>query len=228
MPGTFPVQQQGRPAEGRSAQKRRAILEAAREVFLASGYPSTSMDDVAATAGVSKVTIYKHFSDKHSLFGAVFTDAIKQAEENTRSLVDQLATSVDVEKDLRAFARQHVLDVTQPHLIQMRRMIIAEAVRFPELARAWHRAGPERGHATLAAQIEQLGRRGLLRAPDPLLAAQHLNYLILSVPVNEAMFTGRAKPYSRRQLHRYADEAVRVFMAAYGVDAHPRSSSSSR
>jgi TetR/AcrR family transcriptional regulator, mexJK operon transcriptional repressor len=53
---------------------------------------------------------------------------------------------------------------------------------------------------------------------DPLLAAQHLNYLILSVPVNEAMFTGRDKPYNRRQLQRYADEAVRVFMAAYGVD----------
>ena len=70
-------------------------------------------------------------------------------------------------------------------------MIIAEATRFPELARAWHRAGPERAHATLAEQIEPLARRGLLRAPDPLLAAQHLNYLILSVPVNEAMFTGR-------------------------------------
>jgi TetR/AcrR family transcriptional regulator, mexJK operon transcriptional repressor len=218
MPGTFPVHQQDHLAEGRSAQKRRAILQSAREVFLRSGYPGTSMDDIAAAAGVSKVTIYKHFSDKQGLFVAVFTDAIKQAEETSRSLVDQLATSVDVGKDLQTFARQHVAVVTQPHLIQMRRMIIAEAVRFPELAKTWHRAGPERGHATLAAQIEQLTRRGLLRAPDPLLAAQHLNYLILSVPVNEAMFTGRDKPYSRRLLHRYADEAVRVFMAAYGVD----------
>jgi TetR/AcrR family transcriptional regulator, mexJK operon transcriptional repressor len=105
--------------------------------------------------------------------------------------------------------------VTQPHLVQMRRMIIAEANRFPELARTWHRTGPERGHAKLAGQIEQLARRGLLQVADPLLAAQHLNYLILSVPVNEAMFTGRDKPYNRRQLQRYADEAVRVFMAAY-------------
>ena len=47
------------------------------------------------------------------------------------------------------------------------------------------------------------------------MAAQHLNYLILSVPINEAMFTGRDQPYSRRQLQRYADEAVRVFLAAY-------------
>lgn len=218
MPGTLPNQEQGRRTEARSAQKRRAILQAAREVFLKSGYPGTSMDDVAAAAGVSKVTIYNHFSDKHGLFVAVFSDAIKQAEETSRSLVDQLATSVDVENDFRAFARQHITVVTQPHLIHMRRMIIAEAVRFPELAKTWHRSGPERGHATLAAQIEQLSRRGLLHAPDPLLAAQHLNYLILSVPVNEAMFTDRDKPYSRRQLHRYADEAVRVFIAAYGAD----------
>jgi TetR/AcrR family transcriptional regulator, mexJK operon transcriptional repressor len=94
-------------------------------------------------------------------------------------------------------------------------MIIAEASRFPELAQAWHRSGPERAHATLARQIEELASRGLLRVSDPLLAAQHLNYLILSVPVNEAMFTARDKRYTRPQLHRYADEAVRVFLAAY-------------
>lgn len=201
--------------EGRSAQKRRAILDAARQVFTKFGYSGASMDEIAALAVASKVTIYKHFSDKHSLFIAVVTSAIEEAEESSQSLVDNLATSVDVEKDLRKFARQHIVVVTQPHLVQMRRMIIAEANRFPELARTWHRTGPERGHAKLAGQIEQLARRGLLQVADPLLAAQHLNYLILSVPVNEAMFTGRDKPYNRRQLQRYADEAVRVFMAAY-------------
>jgi TetR/AcrR family transcriptional repressor of mexJK operon len=203
--------------EGRSGRKRLAILDAAREVFLRNGYAGASMDDVAALAEVSKVTIYKHFSDKRSLFIAVITRAIEEAEASTRSLVDDLATSMDVEQDLRTFARQHVTDVMQPHLIRMRRMIIAEANRVPELARAWHHTGPERGHAALAGQIGQLAHRGLLRVADPLLAAQHLNYLILSVPVNDAMFTGRDKPYSRRQLHRCADEAVRVFMAAYGV-----------
>jgi TetR/AcrR family transcriptional regulator, mexJK operon transcriptional repressor len=200
---------------GRTEAKRRAILDAARAVFLNSGYRGASMDDVAALAEVSKVTVYKHFSDKRSLFTAVITSAIDEAEQGTHSLVDRLGQSNDLGKDLRTFARQHVVEVTQPHLIQMRRMIIAEASRFPELAQAWHRSGPERAHATLARQIEQLADRGLLRASDPLLAAQHLNYLTLSVPVNEAMFTGRDRPHTRSQLHRYADEAVRVFLAAY-------------
>ncbi|WP_307871832.1 TetR/AcrR family transcriptional regulator [Micromonospora sp. U21] len=208
-------EQEPHAVEGRSAQKRRAILGAAREVFLKNGYTGASMDDIAALAVVSKVTVYKHFADKQRLFIAVVTSAIEEAEESNQSLTDRLATSVDVEKDLRNFARQHIVLVTQPHLVQMRRMIIAEANRFPELARTWHHTGPERGHTKLAAQIEQLARRGLLQVTDPLLAAQHLNYLILSVPVNEAMFTGRDKPYNLRQLQHYADEAVRVFMAAY-------------
>ena len=201
---------------GRSARKRQAALHRARQLFLETGYAGTSMDEVAALAEVSKVTIYRHFSDKHSLFVAVVTEAIDDAKAGSQTLVDQLGTSTDVEGDLRYFARRHVALVTQPHLIQMRRMIIAEAHRFPDLARAWHRTGPERGHAALASQIDRLVERGLLDAPDPLLAAQLLNYLILSVPLNEAMFTDRDKPYTRRYLNRYADEAVRVFLAAYG------------
>ena len=133
-----------------------------------------------------------------------------------RCFQDQLGTSTDIEIDLRDFARWHVELVTQPHLVEMRRMIIAEAHRFPDLARAWHRSSPERGHATLASQIDKLVARGQLQLADSLLAAQLLNYLILSVPLNEATFTGRDKPYSRRYLNRYADEAVRVFLAAYG------------
>ncbi|HEY6682348.1 MAG TPA: TetR/AcrR family transcriptional regulator, partial [Propionibacteriaceae bacterium] len=116
---------------GRSARKRQAILHAARDLFLQKGYASASMDEVAAVAGVSKVTIYKHFSDKHTLFVAVVTDAIEEAKAGSQRLVDQLGTSTDIELDLRDFARRHVALVTQPHLIQMRRMIIAEAHRFP-------------------------------------------------------------------------------------------------
>ena len=204
------------PVAGRSARKRQAILHAARDLFLRNGYAGTSMDEVALMAAASKVTIYKHFSDKQTLFIAVVTDAIDEAKAGSQGLVDQLGNSTDIELDLRDFARQHVALVTQPHLIQMRRMIIAEAHRFPDLARAWHRVGPERAHATLAGQIDQLVARGQLQVPDSLVAAQLLNYLILSVPLNEAMFTGRDKPHSRRYLNRYADEAVRVFLAAYG------------
>lgn len=60
-----------------------------------------------------------------------------------------------------------------------------------------------------------LAERGLLHVSDPLLAAEHSNWLILAVPMNRALFTGIEEPAER--LHYYADEAVRVFLAAYGT-----------
>ena len=54
--------------DGRSARKRRAILDAATEVFLKSGYLGTNMDEIAALSSVSKQTVYKHFSSKEALF----------------------------------------------------------------------------------------------------------------------------------------------------------------
>jgi TetR/AcrR family transcriptional repressor of mexJK operon len=204
-----------RGSEGRSGRKRSAILDAARTLFLDRGFDAVTMDDVAATAGASKVTVYKHFSDKRNLFVGVVTAAIDEAEIGTHDLVAALGATEDLPGDLTAFARQHIVDVTRPHLIRMRRMIIGEFRRFPELAAAWHRAGPERAHASLGEQLRRLADRGLLRVPDPVLAAQHLNYLILAIPVNEAMFTGGDFPAGSRRLRRLADEAVRVFLAGY-------------
>ena len=104
--------------------------------------------------------------------------------------------------------------MTQPHLIRLRRIIIAEAERFAELARAWYASGPERAHATLADELQALARRGLLDVGDPLLTAEHFNWLVLSIPLNRAMFRGGDARFPRRELERYADEGVRVFLAA--------------
>jgi AcrR family transcriptional regulator len=200
---------------GRSTRKRRAILEAARTLFLAKGYGGTSMDDVAATAAVSKQTVYKHFVDKERLFTAIITGDIGETEALTQSLVDALPQTQDLERDLRAFARRHIVEVMQPHLVRMRRILIGEADRFPELAAAWYARGPERAHATFAGWFTTLAERGLLHVPDPLLAAEHFNWLILSIPMNRAMFSGVEEPVEK--LEYYADEAVRVFLAAYAV-----------
>jgi AcrR family transcriptional regulator len=200
----------------RKEQKRRAILEAALAEFLESGFLGAGMDRVAARAGASKVTVYAHFADKQALFEAVCAEAIADAERAGSERVEALAGSVDLPRDLAAFAREHVAAVTAPHLVRLRRMIIGAAQRFPGLARAWHHGAPERGHATLARVITRLAERGLVRAPDPLLAAQHLNYLILSIPLNEAMFAVRER-HDEAELRRFADEAVRVWLAAYGT-----------
>ena len=203
-----------RPAVvSRSTRKRQAILHVGRRLFLQKAYAGTSMDEVAAAADVSKVTIYKYFSDKQTLFAAVVTDAIDEAEASSLTLVTSWAPARTSSRTCETSPPpRHARHPTpsRPDAADD----LAEAHRFPDLARIWHRSGPQRGHLLLARQIDMLVERGLLDAPDTLVAAQMLNYLILSVPLNEAMFTNRAKPFSRRYLNRYADE-VRVFSAAY-------------
>jgi TetR/AcrR family transcriptional regulator, mexJK operon transcriptional repressor len=205
-------------APGRTAAKRRAIRDAAQELFLRNGYAGTSMDEVAALARVSKQTVYKQFADKAQLFTDVVTADIAEAEDHTRAMLDALPDSNDFEAALRRFARQHVTEVLQPRLIQLRRMIIGEATRFPELARTWWENGPKRGHATLAERFQRAAERGHLRLDDPLLAAQHFNWLVLSIPLNAAMFLADQTTFTTAELERVADEGVRVFLAAYGPD----------
>lgn len=208
----------GGPEAGRPARKRRAILDAARALFLQKGYAGTSMDEVAALAGVSKQTVYKHFVDKQRLFADLITADISQSDGPAHPLVEAMPDSQDVEQDLREFARQHLANVMQPHLLRMRRVLIGEADRFPDLADAWYENGPVRSCAMFAQWFRALDRRGLLRVDDPLLAAQHFNWLVLSIPVNKAMSCPLDEPiFTQSELEHYADEGVRVFLAAYGA-----------
>jgi AcrR family transcriptional regulator len=199
--------------EGRSARKRLAILEAGREVFMRSGYGGASMDEIAAVAKVSKQTVYKHFADKESLFAEIITGDM---DRRSHELMEALTDTEDADDDLRQLARRHIASIVKPEVMRVRRMVIGEADRFPKLARAWSQTGIERGLAKLAERFAELARRGLLRVEDPVLAAQHFNWLILSTPMNIAMFDPEAE-FTRDELEQYADEGVRVFLAAYGV-----------
>ena len=203
---------------GRSARKRAAILAAAHELFLQKGYAGTSMDDVAARAAVSKQTVYKHFADKQRLFTEVVTSDVGRTEDQTEARMAAMPDSTDLAADLRNFARWHLADVMQPGRLRLRRMLIGEAERFPELARAWYATGPERSFTEFARWFTAWDRRRLLRVPDPMLAAQHFNWLVLSIPLNKAMAYATDEPlFSAAELNRYADEAVRVFLAAYAA-----------
>jgi TetR/AcrR family transcriptional repressor of mexJK operon len=200
----------------RSALKRRAILEAARSVFFAHGYRGTSMDEVAAQAGVSKQTIYKHFEDKERLFAEIVTATVDEVADPVYSEVLALRDSGGIEADLRDVARRQLAAVMeQPMLLQLRRLVIGEANRFPELGRAFYERGPGRTIEALASAFERLAERRVLKLNDPMLAAQHFNWLIMSIPLNQAMLLGTDRPASRKELNRLADEGVRVFLAAY-------------
>ena len=204
--------------EPRSIRKRRAIVEAATDVFLRNGYRGTSMDEIAARAAVSKQTVYKHFADKESLFSAIVRAAVDAAGDPVLGDATELADSEDLATDLRALARRQLEQVVQQRLMQLRRLVIGEANRFPELGRAFYERGAGRSTAALATAFEHLTARGLLKAHDPELAAAHFNWLVMSAPVNRAMLLGDDGIPDAAELNRYADGGVRAFLAAYGPD----------
>jgi AcrR family transcriptional regulator len=205
-----------RPTAERGSARHRAILEAATTCFAASGFAGTSMDDVAAAARASKQTLYRTFGDKEGLFRAVIEANIAEAEAGTSDLLEGLADTDDLEVDLLAFARRHVHDVVQPHLMRIRRLVIAEADRFPSLARTWFERGPERAHDAFEALFAHLAARGLLRVEHPRIAAEHFNWLVLSIPLHRSLYLPDGAELDL-DLDQVADEGVRVFLAAYAT-----------
>jgi AcrR family transcriptional regulator len=200
-----------------STRKRNAIVEAATTTFLQKGYLGTSMDEIAALAGVSKQTVYKHFADKERLFSEVVTSTVNEASDPVHAEVLDLRDTGDLAADLRDLARRQLALVMKPKLMQLRRLVIAESLRFPELGRTFYEQGPGRTIATLAATLERLDARGLLAVDDPNLAAAQFNWLLMSAPLNQAMLLGRDRGLTKRELERHADDAVRTFLAAFGM-----------
>jgi len=214
-----PTGASGADEESRSARKRRAIIEAAITVFLQKGYKGASVDEIAALAGVSKQTMYRYFDDKEALFSEIVLGTIDQIGEPFYEAIVSLQEPEDLEGDLRELARRLVAIVMQPRLLQLRRLVIGEAARFPELGRAYYERGPGRTIAALASSFERLSERGLLRVDDASVAASGFLWMAVSVPLNEATLRGEDDRFSPSELDSFADEGVRVFMAAYGPAA---------
>lgn len=204
---------------GPSRQKRQDILAAAYRLFLNDGFAATTIEQVAESAQVSKQTVYAHFSDgaegvKDTLFRAMVEAEVGRHHEQPHPLEDTMADTKDLERDLSLFARHHLQLVMRPDLVRLRRMLIGEAERFPGMAETWYANGPEQSFDLFAGWFTALNDRGLLEVPDPMLAAQTFNWLVLSTPLNKAMALGHSAP-AATDLDTYADEAVRVFLAAY-------------
>ncbi|HWE31888.1 MAG TPA: TetR/AcrR family transcriptional regulator [Solirubrobacteraceae bacterium] len=200
----------------RSERKRAAILDAGKEVFLRNGYVGTSMDEIAALARVSKQTVYKHFADKETLFSAIVIGIVDEIADPNTDEVLNLRETDDVAGDLRKFARKQLGAVMEPRLLQLRRLIIGESGRFPQLGRLFYERGPGRTIDALADMFERLASRGELEFGDARIAAAHLNWLVMSIPLNQAMLLGQDEPATAAELDAYSNAGVQAFLAAYG------------
>lgn len=152
------------PQSGKAA----IILDAARAVFVRHGYGAASMDAIARHAGVSKATLYAHFTGKDELFAEmVRTHCRAVAIESAAISLD----TNDLRQGLIGFGRRFLALITSPDSIAIHRVVVAESQRFPELGRLFHDAGPSRVRASLTRYLEDANRAGLLRIANISLAA---------------------------------------------------------
>jgi AcrR family transcriptional regulator len=202
----------------RSERRRQAILQSAMEVFLQHGYLGATTDDVAGRAAVSKQTLYKQFADKQELFAATIAASTDRVVDGLAAAVaETLDGAKDVRKALRKLADALLAGLLQPEILKLRRLVIAEADRFPDVGQTWFDNGFDRALVTLGEGLKRLADRGLLRnVTDPTLAAYQFAGLVMYRPMNQVMFAGTDALPPAKQLTHVADSAVAVFLAGYG------------
>jgi TetR/AcrR family transcriptional regulator, mexJK operon transcriptional repressor len=133
----------GRPTPAERRVRETEILASALDVFLRSGFGAATLDELAAAAKVTKRTIYAYFGDKDALFAAMVEDlavTVSLDPASDRDTLEQLAARI-------------VFRVHSDELVGLHRLVIAETVRFPELATVLHTYGDARHIARLAEHI---------------------------------------------------------------------------
>ncbi|UNO40566.1 TetR/AcrR family transcriptional regulator [Streptomyces sp. MST-110588] len=209
----------GAPVRRGLAEKRRAIMSAARTVFAREGFTRASVDAIAAEAGVSKRTIYNHFKDKEQLFRSMMVESSQALSAFHRELIERhIGRLTDPEPNLIAFAREFVVpqEEFKGHFALVR-VINAEAGRLPrEVLEAWQEAGPRPVRRVLADHLRQAADRGLLRieAGEEELAAKHLA-LLTGAEVTQRTYQG-AVEIPAEELAGMVAQGVRTFLRLYG------------
>jgi TetR/AcrR family transcriptional regulator, mexJK operon transcriptional repressor len=200
-------------AVGAAGPKGEAIAQAALRLFLRDGYERTSVDAIAAEAGVSKRTIYNRYGDKETLFLSVLRDtAATMLATFARIAEAHLGEVDDVERDLAAFLREAALTVTAaPQRIAIARLIMAEAPYFPVLLR--EEMGTQSMHGIMTGHLARLGEAGRLAITDPSEAAEHLIALTLGQINSRTMFGAVRLPDA--EIDRILTSGVAAFVRAY-------------
>lgn len=202
-----------------SAEKRRAILAAARELFVQQGVDRVSMDAVAARAAVSKRTVYDYFGDKRRLFLAILADASESLLATGRRALDEhlpedapITTVPQLEEALTAVAVDLGASIVGSADYAAGFALVAqERLRTPATEDDIATAAMEEA---LAERITRFVEAGLLDTDDPRLAADHFGALTLLLAYERQPVPARADP---EKIRRTMIDGVHAFIRAYGT-----------
>ena len=200
-----------------AAARRKAFVDAARELFFANGYAGTTMSSIASKVGGSKTTLWSYFPSKEDLFAAVVDDIIGHygAALQVDLPIDQPVVDV-----LRHFGNVLMNTLLSPTMLALYRLVVGEAERFPHLAETFYDRGPRRGKARIAAWMGEKMVQGELRMGDPMQAVYHLSGLCQSGVYYQAVLgLPEGRDRNRERVAAEIDAAVDTFYRAWRPDA---------
>ena len=187
----------------------------AETVFLAQGFVDTTMRDVAARAGASTETLYRHFGSKEDLFAEVVTNRARCLEIQHSSEIDSPNAIGDV---LRKLGSNLLIMMTSPEVTSLLRIVIAESDRDPEIGRIFFALGPEHTRRKLTEFLELARARGDFLGDDAALAATIFLGAVTSHTHTMRLVLRDAPLMTATEIEMRVNEVVAMFMVHYGMN----------
>lgn len=205
------------PGRPKDLGKRAAILEAAKRLFSSEGFNGASMDQIAAEAGVSKLTVYSHFGDKEALFSAAVR---AKCEEMLPDDLFNLDLRGPVRQQLQAIASAFFALVSSDEAISTQRMMMTLGQADDPLRTLFWEAGPQRTNQAFAAFLQSRVEAGELEIPDVVRAAEQF-FALIKGELHGRMMCGLCAEPKRGDVVAHLDGAVDMFLRAYGMRRDP-------
>ncbi|HAS8360423.1 TPA: TetR/AcrR family transcriptional regulator [Vibrio vulnificus] len=196
----------------RSEEKREAILTASKQAFLEFGVQNTSMDKLAALAGVSKRTVYNHFSSKEALvmelLSVLWKSTITEDELvalSKRPLQDQLVSLLC----------QEISVIAQPSYLDMAKVALGHFLFKPEELKA-QTSSMSKQDTALYTWLAEQDKKGRLKLESVELARTQLHSLIKGSAFWPQLI-GSAEPLTAEQGEALAKNTAALFLSHYAV-----------
>lgn len=216
-PKKTPTRRTSAPGRPKDLGKRAAILAAARQMFTTQGYEGTSMDQIAAEAGVSKLTVYSHFGDKEALFAAVVR---AHCETQLPPALFEPTLGTPLRERLLAIADAFYAMVTTPESVAGHRMLCTPQLAGSPLSRLFWEAGPQRVHDDFAALLERRIAAGELAIEDVPRAAGQFFALLKGEPhARRVLGCCNGEADTADVVHAHLSASVDLFLRAYAPPA---------
>ena len=201
------------PGRPKDLGKRAAILDVAKRLFTHHGFDGVSMDQIAAEAAVSKLTVYSHFGDKESLFSAAVR---AKCEEQMPSALFLEGLEGDLREQLTAIARAFFALVTSEEAIAMHRMMLP-GTGDSNVRELYWQAGPQQVKDAFGEFLRSREARGELQVAEIERAASQFFCLLkgeMHMQMLCGMCSGAPEP---GDVARHIDATVELFLRAYGT-----------